>query len=73
MLILAKQGIREIYRLIHPNALLPIKIHNRTVPERVVSTGPFRRLFSHILFDGAVSLGHRMDLPLLGRPPPPPQ
>jgi trk system potassium uptake protein TrkH len=36
MLILAKQGIREIYRLIHPNALLPIKIHNRTVPERVV-------------------------------------
>ena len=36
MLILLKQGIREIYRLVHPNALLPIKIHNRTVPERVV-------------------------------------
>ena len=36
MLILAKQGIREIYRLVHPNALLPIKIRNRTVPTRVV-------------------------------------
>jgi trk system potassium uptake protein TrkH len=36
MLILAKQGVREIYRLVHPNALLPIKIKNRTVPTRVV-------------------------------------
>jgi trk system potassium uptake protein TrkH len=36
MLILAKQGVREIYRLVHPNALLPIKIRNRTVPTRVV-------------------------------------
>jgi len=36
MLILAQQGIREIYRLVHPNALLPIKIRNRTVPARVV-------------------------------------
>ncbi len=36
MLILAQQGIREIYRLVHPNALLPIKIRNRKIPERVV-------------------------------------
>ncbi len=35
MLILAKQSLREIYRLIHPNAVFPIKIRNRTVPERV--------------------------------------
>ncbi len=35
MLILAQQGIREIYRLVHPNALLPIKIRNRRIPERV--------------------------------------
>jgi len=35
MLILAQQGIREIYRLVHPNALLPIKIRNRKIPERV--------------------------------------
>jgi trk system potassium uptake protein TrkH len=36
MLILAKQGVREIYRLVHPNALLPIKIRNRTVSPRIV-------------------------------------
>ena len=35
MLILGQQCIREIYRLVHPNALLPIKIHNRRVPSRV--------------------------------------
>jgi trk system potassium uptake protein TrkH len=35
MLILGKQVIREIYRLVHPNALLPIKISNRQIPERV--------------------------------------
>jgi len=35
MLILAQQGIREIYRLVHPNALLPIKIRNRRIPDRV--------------------------------------
>jgi trk system potassium uptake protein TrkH len=36
MLILVKQGVREIYRLVHPNALMPIKIKNRAVSERVV-------------------------------------
>ena len=35
MLILGQQCIRELYRLVHPNALLPIKIHNRGVPNRV--------------------------------------
>ncbi|XXK44919.1 TrkH family potassium uptake protein [Porticoccaceae bacterium nBUS_17] len=35
MLIMAQQGIREVYRLVHPNALLPIKIRNRRIPERV--------------------------------------
>ena len=35
MLILFQQGLREIYQLIHPNALLPIKINNRKVPDRV--------------------------------------
>jgi len=35
MLILGQQCFREIYRLVHPNALLPIKIHNRRVPNRV--------------------------------------
>ena len=31
-----KQGNREITRLIHPNAILPIKIGKTSVPERVV-------------------------------------
>ena len=35
MLIMAQQGLREIYRLVHPNALRPIKIRNRAVPDRI--------------------------------------
>jgi trk system potassium uptake protein TrkH len=35
MLIMAQQGVREVYRLIHPNALLPIKIQNQRIPDRV--------------------------------------
>ncbi len=35
MLLLAKQGIREIHRLIHPNAVLPLKLRNRSVSGRV--------------------------------------
>lgn len=35
MLIMAQQGVREVYRLVHPNALLPIKIRNRRIPDRV--------------------------------------
>lgn len=35
MLLLAKQGLREIHRLIHPNAVLPLKMRNRSVSSRV--------------------------------------
>ena len=35
MLILGKQCLREIYRLVHPSAVLPIKIRGRVFPERV--------------------------------------
>ena len=35
MLILAKQGMRELYRLVHPNAVLPIKIRNRAISDRI--------------------------------------
>lgn len=37
MLILSKQGIREIQRLIHPNAVIPIKTGHRIVPDRVAN------------------------------------
>ena len=36
-LLLFRQGIREIKRLIHPNALIPVKIGNKPLPERVIN------------------------------------
>jgi trk system potassium uptake protein TrkH len=35
-LLLFKQGIREISRLVHPNAQIPVKIGNKPMPERIV-------------------------------------
>ncbi|MCO6412872.1 MAG: potassium transporter [Thiogranum sp.] len=35
-LLLFKQGVREINRLIHPNAQIPVKVGNKAVPERVI-------------------------------------
>ncbi len=35
-LLLVKQGVREIQRLIHPNAQIPVKIGNKVLPERVI-------------------------------------
>lgn len=36
VLLIVKQGGREIHRLIHPNAVVPIKIGNKMVSDRVV-------------------------------------
>lgn len=36
VLLIMKQGLREIHRLIHPNAVIPIKVGNKTVSDRVV-------------------------------------
>jgi trk system potassium uptake protein TrkH len=38
VLLIYKQGIREISRLIHPNAIIPIKINKRTVNDRVLES-----------------------------------
>lgn len=38
VLLIYKQGMREIYRLIHPNAVFPIKIGNTTVSDRVLES-----------------------------------
>jgi trk system potassium uptake protein TrkH len=35
-LLLFKQGIREITRLVHPNAQIPVKVGSKVMPERVV-------------------------------------
>ncbi len=36
ILLIIKQGMREIHRLIHPNAIIPIKLGSTTVSDRVV-------------------------------------
>jgi trk system potassium uptake protein TrkH len=36
-LLLFKQGIREIKRLIHPNALISVKVGGKPMPERVIN------------------------------------
>ncbi len=36
-LLLYKQGLREITRLIHPNALIPVKIGDKALPEKVIN------------------------------------
>ena len=35
-ILLAKQGVREISRLVHPNAEIPIKMGEKVIPDRVV-------------------------------------
>ena len=36
VLLVVKQGVREIHRLIHPNAVVPIKVGRKSVSDRVV-------------------------------------
>jgi trk system potassium uptake protein TrkH len=36
VMLICKQGMREIYRLIHPNAVLPVKVGNKPVSDRVI-------------------------------------
>jgi trk system potassium uptake protein TrkH len=36
VVMLIKQGMREILRLVHPNALIPVKVGNKALPDRVV-------------------------------------
>lgn len=38
VLLLYKQGVREIHRLIHPSAVIPIKVGKINVPDRVVES-----------------------------------
>lgn len=35
-LLLFKQGLREITRLVHPNAQIPVKVGNKALPDRVI-------------------------------------
>jgi len=36
VMLICKQGLKELRQLVHPNAMLPVKLGNRSVPERIV-------------------------------------
>ncbi|SJZ81587.1 trk system potassium uptake protein TrkH [Oceanospirillum multiglobuliferum] len=36
ILLILKQGVREIKRLVHPSAIIPVKLGGRSVPDRVI-------------------------------------
>ena len=38
VLLLYRQGVREIKRLVHPNAEIPVKLGNAVVPSRIVES-----------------------------------
>jgi len=35
--LLFKQGMREIQGLLHPNAIMPVKLQGKTIPEKVMT------------------------------------
>lgn len=35
--LLFKQGFRELKSLLHPNAIIPVKLNNKTIPEKVMT------------------------------------
>ncbi len=38
VLLICKQGLREVHRLIHPNAVFPIKVNQRRMPEQIMES-----------------------------------
>lgn len=61
ILLILKQGFRELQRLIHPNAIIPVKLGGKAINERVISAvwGFFSAylLVYVILMIGLMSLG----------------
>ncbi|QBZ82154.1 Trk system potassium uptake protein TrkH [Hydrogenovibrio crunogenus] len=37
-ILLAKQGSREIRRLLHPNALMPVKLNGKPIPDKIITS-----------------------------------
>ena len=35
-LLIGKQGLRELRQLVHPRAVLPVRLGSRTIPDRVI-------------------------------------
>jgi len=38
VLLLIKQGVRELVRMVHPHAVLPVKVGRKSIPTRVIDT-----------------------------------
>ena len=38
VLLICKQGLREVHRLIHPHAVFPVKINQRRMPEQIMQS-----------------------------------
>ena len=39
VMLICKQGLREVHRLIHPNAIFPVKVNHRRVSEQIMEAG----------------------------------
>ncbi len=55
VLLLFRQGMREITRLLHPNALIPLKLNGRVVPEPVI-TAVWGFFSLYVFISGALGL-----------------
>lgn len=57
ILILIKYGMNEIKRLIHPNAVLPVRIGHRTIPRDIVNNiGGFFLIYMFIFIIGVLAM-----------------
>jgi trk system potassium uptake protein TrkH len=56
-LVLLKYGLNEIKRLIHPNAVLPVRIGHRTIPREIVSNiGGFFLIYMLLFIMGVLAM-----------------
>ena len=55
-LLLVKQGVREVTRLIHPSAQIPIKLGQRVIPQRVIES-VYGFFSAYVLIFGFMLLG----------------
>ena len=63
ILLIFKQGFREVQRLIHPRAIIPIKLGKKVMPDRVVeSVGLLCRLCHGLHGDAAGTACYRPDI-----------
>lgn len=55
IMLLFKQGYRELYRMIHPHAVIPVKLAGKSVPPKIIE-GIWGFFFLYLLLFGVTSL-----------------